>query len=111
MDQDFQYILCLGDIVWIPSVKAELESQLGFEKIYIERILNSTVMLNKHRSVGKSHWRKASIIRKPWGRSLIMQRDEGEEAEFCLSRTAKQRDRHKGLGQHNQYGGNTWERI
>ncbi|XP_015281294.1 PREDICTED: ATP-binding cassette sub-family A member 13, partial [Gekko japonicus] len=41
------YILCLGDIVWIPSVKTELESQLGFEKIYIERILNSTMTLNK----------------------------------------------------------------
>ncbi|KAL8165746.1 UNVERIFIED_CONTAM: hypothetical protein K2H54_054513 [Gekko kuhli] len=86
--EDFQYILCLGDIVWIPSVKTELESQLGFEKIYIERILSSTMMLNK-----------------------VSFRDEGEEAEFCLPRTAKQRDRHEGLGWHKQYGGNTWERI
>ncbi|XP_060103717.1 ATP-binding cassette sub-family A member 13 [Heteronotia binoei] len=45
--EGFQYILCLGDIVWIPSVKTELQSQLGFEKIYIERILNYTVRLNK----------------------------------------------------------------
>ncbi|XP_054847700.1 ATP-binding cassette sub-family A member 13 [Eublepharis macularius] len=43
----FQYNICLGDVVWNPSVKTELESQLGFEKIYIDRVLNYTMTLNK----------------------------------------------------------------
>ncbi|XP_062980238.1 ATP-binding cassette sub-family A member 13 [Elgaria multicarinata webbii] len=46
--EGFQYNLSLSDIVWNPYVViTELESQFGFEKIQIEKILNYTIKLSE----------------------------------------------------------------
>lgn len=44
----FQYNLSLGDVLWNPNaVRAELESQFGFDGLRVEKLLSYTAQLTK----------------------------------------------------------------
>ncbi|NWX02319.1 ABCAD protein, partial [Caloenas nicobarica] len=46
--EGFQYNLSLGDVLWNPNaVRAELESQFGFDDLRVEKLLSYTAQLTK----------------------------------------------------------------
>ncbi|NXW92583.1 ABCAD protein, partial [Alopecoenas beccarii] len=46
--EGFQYNLSLGDVLWNPdAVRAELESQFGFDDLRVEKLLSYTAQLTK----------------------------------------------------------------